>query len=566
MKIGLKMKNKKRKYYQVILMTVFAMITLSCDNEEYFELKNPPEFPWLTIDEYEMAAVSPYHLTFFDKGGGSWNDFVANDKVSEFIFSDISHWLGNQEGFMIDQLLSRTTDFIKDSQENAFKRCYKVIGVCNAALDFYYDNNGDPFPDATDEDKIHNVDRIAGELHFMRGHAYYYLVRRHSPFYDDPLAATEKVLPLRFTFPKEIEEAAEPLRATTHQIYDSIVSDFQRAKMLLPEKYNSNVHHPSYEHGRANRFAAAAMLARTYMLMGLYDDSDGTDNALKELNYIVNNGEYKLEANPLDAFNKTGRDESMENIWYALYSDPKMVDWSGALVTTKLYTLHNKTHYPAEGGGREENWSIVPWLQFSISYAALEDMNWMVDPENDDYSTTTEALNDKRYHQLYYRLEGYNGEQGADQTKYLVDSRHSQVENPVIVSDKYYRGNIGANTNFPQIRIAEIYLTRSIIRYKAGNLQGAADDLNIIRARAWDSQAADYEYVPVTADEITAEMIHNERIKEMSCEGDRLMYLMAMRLPVGPGDRKPSMENATINPPYENLYWRLPLDELNFYE
>lgn len=47
-------------------------------------------------------------------------------------------------------------------------------------------------------------------------------------------------------------------------------------------------------------------------------------------------------------------------------------------------------------------------------------------------------------------------------------------------------GRAGA---IPQIRLAEMYLTRALLRFESGNAQGAADDLNAVRRRAWDERS-----------------------------------------------------------------------------
>jgi hypothetical protein len=89
--------------------------------------------------------------------------------------------------------------------------------------------------------------------------------------------------------------------------------------------------------------------------------------------------------------------------------------------------------------------------------------------------------------------------------------------------------------------------------------------MNIIRKRAWDETLAGIPYEDsdsyMTAGSITAEDIHGERLKELGFEGDRLLYLQALRLPIEPGDR---VGVQPIEFPYENLYWPIPQNELDF--
>jgi hypothetical protein len=110
-----------------------------------------------------------------------------------------------------------------------------------------------------------------------------------------------------------------------------------------------------------------------------------------------------------------------------------------------------------------------------------------------------------------------------------------------------------------------MYLTRAIIRFNDGDKQGAADDMNIIRKRAWDESVAETTYEDsdayLTAANITEEQIHRERLKELGFEGDRFLYLQALGLPIEPGDREGVQP---IEFPYENLYWPVPQSELDF--
>ncbi|MGB4017659.1 MAG: hypothetical protein WBK85_10370, partial [Petrimonas mucosa] len=60
---------------------------------------------------------------------------------------------------------------------------------------------------------------------------------------------------------------------------------------------------------------------------------------------------------------------------------------------------------------------------------------------------------------------------------------------------------------------------------------------------------------------LTADMIHNERIKEMATEnGDRTYYLIGLQLPIGIGDRDPG-KFSPVMPPYSEYYWQVPIVE-----
>jgi len=75
--------------------------------------------------------------------------------------------------------------------------------------------------------------------------------------------------------------------------------------------------------------------------------------------------------------------------------------------------------------------------------------------------------------------------------------------------------------------LPEIYLTRAILRFKAGDVPGATSDVNKVRARAG---------IPALA-AVTENDIHNERWKEFNFEGDRVTYLRSLHIDIPNGDR-----------------------------
>jgi hypothetical protein len=273
-------------------------------------------------------------------------------------------------------------------------------------------------------------------------------------------------------------------------------------------------------------------MMRVKLLLG---DFDG---ALQAADRVINSGYYKLDQDPIEAFNRSNPSQGNEVIWYALYYDDVM----GSIA--KVFTSMTKAHYTAINGGRGDSWSRCPWNQFCMSHAAAKYIGWM----DDKLGVTAEAKKDKRYEQLYYRLEGNNGDPQADPKIY--ETQYVHIKQPYIWGDKYFRGANGRYTNVPVMRLAEAYLTRSILRLKKGDTSGALSDLNKIRARAGLDALTT----------ITEEDIHKERLKELAFEGDRFFYLQALGKPIGNGDRDAS---EVLPPPYNNAYWQIPQLELD---
>lgn len=256
------------------------------------------------------------------------------------------------------------------------------------------------------------------------------------------------------------------------------------------------------------------------MLMRLYFIKGEHDKALTECNYILGSPLYDLTEDPIEAFNKNGADGwGKEVIWQTACNST-----SGAY--GRMETIYGWSHFSRK--------SMAAWASQPLSHWALKQVGWM----NNDLSETAEARSDKRYQQVYARNE--------------VDPRSDQVP-PMVWSHKWFRAPDQRRSNRPLIRLAEVYLTRSIIRYNKNDKTGAAADLNVVRNRAG--------LASIESAALTADMIHNERIKEMATEnGDRTYYLIGLQLPIGIGDRDPAVFSPVM-PPYADYYWQVPVVE-----
>lgn len=516
-----------KRYFKlrILLLSAVLLVSSAC-NKDFFELTNPPEFPWQNVNQLEMAAVTPYNTTF----NSSWGSYWMGHALIFDCMSDYIYLLPNTSADIpYSEMYYRTTTVRIGT--TAFGDIYRTIGACNSALDFYAANNDVPFPNPTEKD-LANLKRIKGELHFMKAFAYFTAAKNFAPSPASPEFTTLKILPLREAFPKNIEEANQVEFGTARQVYDIILNELGQALELLPEQFISGVHHPSFQYGRANKIAAYFLMMRVHLLLNNFDA------ALQAADQVINSGYYKLDQDPIEAFIHSDPTQGNEVIWYALYYDDVM----GSI--PKVFTSMTKCHYTAVNGGRGTSWSRCPWNQFCMSHSASKYLGWM----DENLNATSEAKKDKRYDQLYYRLEGNNGDPLADPT--VRETQYAHIKQPYIWGDKYFRGPDGRYTNVPVMRLAEAYLTRSVLRLKKGDKTGALSDLNKIRIRAGlDALTA-----------VTEDDIQKERLKELAFEGDYFFYLQAMRKPIGVGDR---VGSSVIEPPYTGVYWLIPQLELD---
>jgi len=513
-----------------------VILFLSCTTEEFFELENPPQDPWQDPESLEFSASSTYNRTFYNDWG---NPVGENYLVFECIGDHVYLLPNTSADIPYNELYFRQFSIPLNDDVN-FSRSYESIGVSNSAIEFYLENDGTPFPSATANQRA-SMDRILGELYFMRGYNYWHLALRHLPKPGASNFETEELLPKRVSFPENAEEAVDAEYMTGKETYDLILADLKRAKELLPEQYRPSIDDDSYEFGRANRYVASGMLAKVYFMLGTSSTSVYYDSALTELDYVIS-GPYSLDQDPIEAFNRSDETAGNEVIWYALHYDQEMEP------TFKRPTSFNYSDYRALGGNRGENQLRCPWNQFPLSFTSLQEIGWFDANRN----STTEALSDKRYQQLYYRLEGNRGVSTDDPRIY--EMLYTHITDAQLWGDKYYRAPVGAQSNIPVMRLAEMLLSRSILRLVHNNdVAGALEDLNVVRNRAGIQ--------PLTTAELTEEAIHNERLKELAFEMDWTIYQMSIRMPIGTGDRE---EESILLPPYEGVYFQIPQAELDF--
>lgn len=506
--------------FKKIIILAILITTSSCS--DFFELDRPPESPWLNLTEFERAPIGAYASLF---SGHEWNMAWVNERIIKSSMGDDVGFVENDEwGYK-----RKTKEFNKYTERN-MSQLYRVVAVVNNALDFVEQNNGMPFKDLTEVERTNNYDRIIGELHFMRGYAYYILQTTFGHSYIPGGDNTTIDLPLPTTFAKNSQEARNPKMGSTQDVYDQILADFIKAKELLPLAYDAAKHHPSYQ-VRANRFAAAGMLVRTYLQRGEYNLAEA------ECDFIIdqNNGLFDLTEDPIQAFNKSSIARGKEVIFYAPF-------YNADLPRPSHLSVLNQTWAGAATG----------WVETHMAIGTVKRLGFMANPENDTTLSIT-AKRDKRFQQLMavrYPMDKHLDTQ-------LFETRAGVSEITTILTKKYFLK--GSFTNVPLIRLAEIYLTRAILRLRNSNADGAASDLNVVRERAWDTTIGGV-YTPVTAGQITEQMISDERVIEMLNEGDRIDYLRGIKIPIPLGDRG----NGTDPYTSENFVWALPNNELNF--
>jgi starch-binding outer membrane protein, SusD/RagB family len=276
------------------------------------------------------------------------------------------------------------------------------IFICNAAIDGL--NNTSSLTEAV-------KNQLLGEAKFMRAFYYFYLVNYYG---DVPLVLT--------TNPNVTRVLA---RSPKQQVYDQIIMDLKDAQSLLSSVFlDATLLRSSSERVRPTKWAATALLARTYLYLSQYADAEGEASTI-----IANTTDFSLPA-----INSVFSKNSDEAIWQL---------------------------QPVEANRNTEDAMIFK----------LPSTGPNADPNN-----------------VYLSPQILNAFEAGDARRMPGGWVDSVIAGGITYYfPAKYRATItnGAATEYLMIfRLAEQYLIRAEARAKQNNLQSAMDDINVIRTRA----------------------------------------------------------------------------------
>ena len=140
---------------------------------------------------------------------------------------------------------------------------------------------------------------VEGEALFIRAICYFELVRFFGKPYEAGQANTQLGVPLVLTPTRGISEESNLPRKTVAEVYAQVIQDLTKAESLLP----------SENEWRANKGAAAALLARVYLQQGDYA------KARDAANRVIESGDFQLLSDYGNVFN---RDENSSEDIFAI--------------------------------------------------------------------------------------------------------------------------------------------------------------------------------------------------------------------------------------------------------
>lgn len=405
---------------------------------------------------------------------------------------------------------------------------YATIRSANEVLDHVEKNGRFTDPNAA------WTDRILGEAYFVRAYAHWVL----QSVYGVPFGATagnsQPSIPLMAQSPANPFDNAR--RSTTAEVYALIVSDLQKAIQLLPERFTAG-RDPEAFRERGDRMAAHFLLYRVYFSMQNWTAAE------EQINIIINSARFPLNQDPIQAWNKDQLGTRGSEVVFQYFTNSPQTNFKPPVVERYF-------GYAGPNGGYMR--TCVPTTRcntsqdVSVSDSVLSQIGW---------DTPAGRAADKRFAQLYV------DHTQASEPRAVYKAAYRSPSEVRIWPNKWYRsgtadaqGQVNANnrvSSLPLMRSAELYLSRAYLRFRRGDAGGATADLNVVRNRAG---------LPNFTGPLTEDAIHQERLKEMLFEGDRLWYLQALQRNIPNGDR-PNSQRGRVPGGFPWQQVRLPVPD-----
>jgi len=360
-------------------------------------------------------------------------------------------------------------------------------------------------------------DRYVAEAKYLRAFYHFLMHRLWGTF---PIVT--EVLPA-------IKEDLQVEKATLEEIWSQIQQDLDDARAVLPEQSA----YASKDLGRATLGAANALKAIVHLYQGEWQDAH--DRA----NDVISSGEYRLTDNWMDAIQL---DHNSEVIWARLAMDgglflknpapgeswPETSEGTEAPIWARTGKYGGWMQRPGSGSLHNEFEDGDPRLNWTLAIPG-DTINGQVVPDS-------------------ARSTGF-GYQAIDTRLYGARKLWYETGWP----PSSHKRNAG--WDWPFIRLAEIYLVRAEANIKLGNLDDAANDINMVRSRT-SVQMPDVG--PFSNEEEAMDAIIHERRVELAFERKRKFDLVRW------GIAEKVLSKLQLN--YEsprNDYWPIPQKEID---
>jgi hypothetical protein len=489
-----------KKYSIIYFALAIVLLTASC-KKSYLDENPPSSYTPISLNDslgYDAALIGLYNHTSTIFSYSDRQGWLSVWQVG----TDIANATANQEGIEVPFYNYGQLTSDNPAASYMWNRNYVLINLTNVILD------GVSNPSLTSISAV-GKNKLNAEAKFFRAYAYNNLATLYGgvPIIEHALTGAKT----DFT------------RAALDDVNKLIVADLTAAVADLPEP-DARINSALKVINRANKYMAMQLLAEVYLRMGKPDLAEVQAQA------VINSGKFSLikarygtkASLPGDYYsdmfqvgNIRRSQGNTEAIWVIEQENPTSVV-GGITGSPQQRRVWGAQYYAMNGmvladslGGR--------------AVARLRLSNWVLYGLYKNNDIRNSKYNLKR---RYY----YN-----DPTKPELFGKQIPFTGP----DTLFRicpsitkwGQFDPNDTFGfamikdymLMRLGETYLLLAEAQFKQGKLQQAADNINVLRQRAFADYPASGR---VVAAEINLNFILDERARELVGEENRRMTLM----------------------------------------
>jgi tetratricopeptide (TPR) repeat protein len=457
------------KTLKIFLPIVIITVLLSC-SEDFLHVTNENELSsdnfYSRIENFDMAVTAAY-------------DAVKNlDLFGQTFYIQSLLALPHESDYWNAQNRNEVTA-ADGNVYIAWRGWYRVVARANDVIE-----NAPKYSEKyhPNDAQLKQLDQIVGQVHFLRGLAYFHLVR----LWGEELYSVDSsrlAVPLILKVATTRSEMMIP-RASVGQVYKQIISDFKKAESLVPSSWDAN------NIARINKSAVQAFLGQTYLYM------NDNENAKTYFEQVLASGKYSLVSfSEYDALFQGKNEFSDESLWELNYTiDMQQNIWENGLGSGIALVLAP----PGRG------WS-------NCTPHAVNIYRFGSDPRAKVcfYAPTDLAAVE----------DGSMQPAGKSEFNVTGHSFRKYVPQDYAVATT----NRNSGTNVHMMRLADVYLMYAEVMNNLSQDAQAAEYMNKVRRRAYghdpDIANADVDY-NISGTQLR-DSIREERFRELFAEGHR---------------------------------------------